>query len=108
MTDWLLVPPAALADPCALTAARVAPPFPARSPKRTGKGQRRAPSRASRPAGSSAEAAVIAARSSAQAAKTANRNTPLSMRHQPLSPQSVFAASCRTVGPDEGLLAVRG
>jgi len=48
--DWLLlVPPAALADPRALKAPRDAPPSPAGSRKRTGKGQRRTPSRASRP-----------------------------------------------------------
>ena len=89
----LLVTPAVLADPHALTASRDAPPSPAGSRKRTGKGQRRTPSRASRPADdSSAEAAVFAARSSARAAKTANRNTPTSVRHQPSRPQRVFAA----------------
>ena len=97
--DWLLlVPPAALADPRALTAPRDAPPSPAGSGKRTGKGQRRTPSRASRPADdssaedSSAEAAVIAARSNARATKTANRNTPASVQHQPPRPQRVFGA----------------
>ena len=90
--DWLLlVPPAALADPRALTAAHDAAPSPAGSPERAGKGQPRAPPKASRPADDrSAQAAVIAARSSARAAKTANRNTPASVRHQPPSPQRVF------------------
>src|SRR5271166_5453041 len=65
-------------------ARRDAPPSPAGSRKRTGKGQPRAPARASRPAGdSSTEAAVTAARVSAQATKTANRNTSASVRHQP-------------------------
>src|SRR6202035_1612056 len=96
MTSLLLVPPAALADPRALRAPRDAPPFPAGSRKRTGKGQRRAPSWASTPADdggaddSGAEAAVSAARQGAQGAqgaKTANRNTSASVRHRRPRPQ---------------------
>jgi hypothetical protein len=93
MTGLLLVPPVALADPRALRAPRDAPPFPAGSRKRTGKGQRRVPSWASTPDDgraeesgaeeSGAEAAVSAARQGAQMAETANRNTSASVRHRP-------------------------
>jgi hypothetical protein len=87
----LLVPPAALADPRALTHAARCATLPAGLRKRTGKGQRRTPSRASRPADdSSAEEAVIAVRTSARATRTANRNTPASVRHRPPRPQRVF------------------
>src|ERR1700733_10099546 len=97
MTSLLLVPPAALADPRALRAPRDAPPFPAGSRKRTGKGQRRAPSWASTPADDGgAEAAVSAARQGAQGAKTANRNTSASVRHRRPRPQRVFATTIAT------------
>src|ERR1700722_17801069 len=95
MTGLLLVPPVALADPRALRAPRDAPPFPAGSRKRTGKGQRRVPSWASTPDDDSsaddssaeessaeesgAEAAVSAARQGAQIAETANRNMSASV-----------------------------
>src|SRR5580700_9839553 len=98
MTGLLLVPPVALADPRALRAPRDAPPFPAGSRKRTGKGQRRVPSWASTPDDDSsadddsaeeisaeesgAEAAVSAARQGAQMAETANRNTSASVGHR--------------------------
>jgi hypothetical protein len=94
MTDLLLIPPAALADPARAHRGARCATLPRQVNQANGEGST-SRAAASQQTGrrQQCEAAVIAERASARATKTANRNTPASVRHQPPRPQRVFAAA---------------